>query len=182
MNAAAVLALMLTASPDMVFVKESIPVVFTARITGPSGLSPDHVKLMRLEGSGSESESCVMKADSALYTCSLRIKERNSGILSFTAEASYADRAVPLRSRPVFITVVGGTTAKERKSVLKLQRRANAPYESLAQQKRREQARKETVAWLVKQPGVVSVRTAPSQNLSVQLSSGITLWVKAPLE
>jgi hypothetical protein len=101
-------------------------------------------------------------------------------MVSFTAEADYPDRSIPLRSRPAFVAVVGGISKSDRKMMVKLQTDGQNLYESLAREKGLEQARKETAVWLTKQPGVASVRSMLNYDISVQFTSGATLWVKPP--
>lgn len=190
MNKVLVLALLLKVYPDMIFIEERSAVVFAAHLQNSATRNPTQVRLMRLEGSGNAREACVMKETSAkpatpenrIFACTLSLKEKTPGLLSYHVEAEYIDEAVPLRSKPAFVTIVGGVTPKERKEMLKIQSQGQSLYVKLAQQKGLIQARKETTAWVMKQQGVLGLRTLPNHDISVQFTSGSTVWLRAPEE
>ncbi len=191
MNKALVLLLLLKIYPDMIFMEERTPVVFTAQLQNSAQRTPTQVRLMRLEGSGHQSQACLMKdtapssqtpAGNRIYTCKLSLKETTPGMLSYQVEAEYSDEVVPLRSKPAFLTVVGGVSAKERKEMLRIQAQGQSLYIRLAKQKGLEQARKETSVWVIKQPGVLGLRSLPNRDISVQFNSGSSLWLRAPEE
>jgi hypothetical protein len=76
--------------------------------------------------------------------------------------------------------VIGGMNPKEKHAMLKTQEGAWTLYQKLLKQKGWAEAQRETIAWLLKQPGVVTVRLEANRDLSVQYTSGIRMMVEAP--
>ena len=107
----------LQAKPYEIIVHESTQVTISARIAGDPRRVPSKVRLLRLQWAGNEREVSRMWDDGThgdrvkndgLYTCKLKLKEPVTGVVSFRVEAFYPDRPEPVRSQPIFITVVGG--------------------------------------------------------------------------
>jgi hypothetical protein len=109
-------ALNLKSDLEAVNVHEQTVVTFTAQITPTTTPLPVKVRLSRLQWSGTDKEVALMHDDGShgdevkndgIYSTQLKLKEPIIGLLSFTAEAVYPNH-MKLRSRPLFLNVVGG--------------------------------------------------------------------------
>ncbi len=167
------------AEPPAIFARDATKVLFSARLTS-GGPAPSRVKLLRLQAAGNERAVCSMVETHGLYTCTIKLKEPSAGLLGFTVEADYPDVVAPVRSKPFFYNVIGGSSSKERNAMLKTQQRARVLYDSIQKDKGFAEAQRQTVAWLLKQPGVVSVRSEVNHDLAVQYNSGIRMILEAP--
>jgi len=176
------------ADPVALFARDATKVVFTAHVVTGSQNAPEKVRLLRLQGSGNEDEVSLMRDDGAhgdlvkndgIYTCMITLKEPNAGLLSFTVEAIYPNSS-SIRSHPIFMNVIGGTTSKGRRRMMRTQEHAQELYTRLLKEKGLEQARKETSTWLIAQSGVAAVFPAANQGLFVQYNSGVRMIIEAP--
>jgi hypothetical protein len=173
----------LQAQPEVVFLNESTKVTFTATLIGNEGPLPETIHVMRLEHTGNESQLCLLepvKGSSETYRCSVSLKESNPGLLGLTAQAIYPDSPDPLRSRSLFMNIVGGLRAKDRKAMLKIHDQATKRYHEMAKEKTIEQSKRETISWLLKQPGVIAAGRAPKDELFVQFETGVRMAILPP--
>jgi hypothetical protein len=99
-------------------VNKSIKAVFTARVYSDAQHVPESVRLLRLQWSGSELPVSRMwddgthgdqKAKDGTYSCTLKLKEKVIGLLSFRILVKYKGIRTPANSQAIFINVVGGT-------------------------------------------------------------------------
>jgi hypothetical protein len=170
--------------PNGIFTQTPTQVTFTSRVAVDPKHIPAPVQLLRLQATGGFQVVSAMWDDGSngdrvkgdgIYTCTLAMKEPQAGLLSFYVEASYPGMAEPVRSHPMFISVIGGVTKKDKKALLKTQKQADELLQKIAKEKGLEEAKKETMAWLSKQPTVSGVTSTPGEDIFVQYKAGVAM-------
>jgi hypothetical protein len=177
--------------PNVLLIREPTATLFTARVQSEPGRHPAQVRLLRLQANGNLTEASAMwdngthadnTANDQIYTCKLEMKEPEEGIISYTAEALYPDTLLPVRSRATFIKIFGGLSAKEKKAMVKTVNRAGQMYARLEKERGLIPAQRETLAWLLKQEGVVSATLISKRDMYIQFLSGAGMILNGPPE
>jgi hypothetical protein len=103
--------------PRQVSVHEKMTVLISAKVATDPKRVPKKVRLLRLQWAGNEREISKMwddgthgdvTASDGVYACTLKLKEKIVGLISFRIEAFYDAPPTPIYSQPIFLEVVGG--------------------------------------------------------------------------
>jgi len=149
---------------------------------------PREIRLLRLTGEGRETPAAVLqdkgsKATSSkahgIYSALVTLKEPPPACLSFTIEADYRDDSVRFVSHPILVEIIGGVSAKRSLDAKKSQQQVNNFSRKLIKTEPFAEAQKQTMAWLLKQPSVVSAKPTPARTSS-SIPNSASAWSLKP--